>query len=500
MWTASLCLLLAVVKVAPENAYENVIKERNKLLELELVTMLGSDVKLSDSELKANEIIMDLKRKVLDSGFHEPHAFNFSKHFFEYKDTVKNTQLYQIIQKMPKGGVLHAHDTGLLSPDYVLNLTYWEDLYVCFYDDELRLIFEKNKPDFSCGTQWQLMRDARYSSGNVEKFDANLRKYFTIVLENPNEVYTDVNKVWTSFANYFITTGPMFSYKKVWEQYFYDTLKAFREDGVMYIEMRSILPPLYDLEGNVYDSVATAESYKKVVDRFLLDYPDFYGVKLIYAPHRLVDRKTVKDYIKIAKEIKRRFPDFFAGFDLVGQEDLGFPTKEFLHELAEAKGDLDFFFHAGETNWNGMSSDENLIDAIALGTKRIGHGFALFKHPYLIKEIVKRDIAIEVNVISNHVLKLVDDVRNHPLAWFLAQGLPVVLSSDDPGTWEAEPITHDFYVAFVAVASKHADLRVLKKLALNSLYYSSVKDKDKIVHDFEIRWTKFIDSVVRDKW
>ena len=48
-------------------------------------------------------------------------------------------------------------------------------------------------------------------------------------------------------------------------------------------------------------------------------------------------------------------PDFFIGFDLVGQEDLGQPLLDFADELIEAKNltDLQYFFHAGETNWQG---------------------------------------------------------------------------------------------------------------------------------------------------
>lgn len=500
MWTTIICLSLVLLSVVSEDVYENVFDERNNILQRELDMMLGNEIELSDSEMKANEIIMELKKQELEKGFLEPHLFDLSKHFFEYKEKVKDSQLFKLIQKMPKGAVLHVHDTGLLSPDYVLNVTYSQNLHVCFEEDDIKLLFSKSTPNVPCGTVWQLMRDARYSSGNVEKFDAELRKHFSMVINNPNEVYTDVNAAWARFQQYFIETGGMFSYKPVWEQYFYDTLKAFRDDNIMYIEIRSVLPQLYDLDGKVYDTVETAVSYKETVDMFVSDYPDFYGAKLIYAPLRKVDSKTVKEYIKIALDIKKRLPDFLAGFDMVGQEDKGSPTKDFLADLQEVKSEMDFFFHAGETNWFGTSSDENLVDAIVLGARRIGHAFALIKHPFLIEEVVKRDIALEVNVVSNVVLKLVEDVRNHPLASFLAQNLPVVLSSDDPGVWEAEPLSHDFYVTFVGVASKHADLRLLKKLALNSLYYSTIKDKDKIIYDFDIRWTMFIDSVVRDKW
>ncbi|CAG9791553.1 unnamed protein product [Diatraea saccharalis] len=500
MWPTLVYFLLAISCAVSIDEYENVINERHDLLQRELDMMLGNEITFSDSEIKANEIVMHLKAKELDRAYRSPYAYNFTRHFFEYKDAVKQSPLYEIIKKMPKGAILHAHDVGLLSPDYVLNMTYWDNLYVCFEEDNMQLIFSDKTPKVTCGTQWQLLRDARYTSIDVEEFDAELRKHFTLLVDEPHEVYFDVNSAWNRFQQYFITTGPMFCYKLAWEQYFYDTLKAVREDNVMYIEIRSTLPPLYDLNGEVYDSIATAESYKKVVDQFVKDYPDFYGAKLIYAPMRLVDAATVKEYIKIAKEIKRRMPDFFAGFDLVGQEDLGTPTKEFLSELVAAKDELDYFFHAGETNWNGMSSDENLFDVIALETRRIGHAFALVKHPLLLEEVKKRGIALEVNVISNVVLKLVGDVRNHPLATFLAQNVPVVLSSDDPGVWEADPLSHDFFITFMGVASRHADLKLLKQLALNSLYFSTIKDKDRVVHEFEIRWTKFIDSLVRDKW
>ncbi|KAH9643484.1 hypothetical protein HF086_015632 [Spodoptera exigua] len=461
--------------------------------------MVGHSIELSDSELKANEIIMNLKREEIENGFVYPKNYNLSKHFFEYKELVKDTKLYKVLKSMPKGAVLHGHDTAILGPDYVLELTYDDNLWICFDEDEsdVSFIFSKHSPTGFCETEWEKANDIRRYN-NVTEFDATLRKFFTLVIDNPQEVYTDVNTVWEEFQKYFIRTSPLFTYKPVWEKYYYNTLLALRNDNIMYLEIRSVLPPLYDLKGNIYNSVETAKSYKKVTEKFKKDYPDFFGAKLIYAPLKLVDRETLRSYIKIAREIHELMPEFLVGFDLVGQEDLGVPLKEFLPDLANIG--LDLYLHAGETNWYGTSSDENLFDAIALGTKRIGHAFALVKHPLLMEEVKKRKIALEVNVVSNVVLKLVDDVRNHPLATYLSQDMPVVLSSDDPGAWEAEPLTHDFYVTFVGVSSRHADLKMLKQLALNSLYYSSYNEKDKLVHEFQIRWTKFIDSIVKDKW
>ena len=95
-----------------------------------------------------------------------------------------------------------------------------------------------------------------------------------------------------------------------------------------------------------------------------------------------------------------------AGFDIVGQEDLGPPLKSFLENLLAnlaANPTMKYFFHAGETNWYGADVDENLIDAVLLNATRIGHGYALTKHPSVWKIAQTKRIPIEVCPISNQV-------------------------------------------------------------------------------------------------
>jgi len=69
------------------------------------------------------------------------------------------------------------------------------------------------------------------------------------------------------------------------------------------------------------------------------------------------------------------------GFDLVGDENVYTPLIEYAESLirfktrVEALGlDIPLILHAGETLSDGGKPDENLYDAILLGTKRIGHG------------------------------------------------------------------------------------------------------------------------------
>ena len=113
-------------------------------------------------------------------------------------------------------------------------------------------------------------------------------------------------------------------------------------------------------------------------------------------------------------------------------------------------------------------------------------------------ELVKhRDIAIEVNPISNQVLNLVADLRNHPASILFAENYPVVVCSDDPGLWGAKGLSYDFYEAFMGIMSRNSDLRALKKLAINSLFYSSMSNEEfgKASEILEQQWLKFLDEM-----
>lgn len=187
-----------------------------------------------------------------------------------------------------------------------------------------------------------------------------------------------------------------------------------------------------------------------------------------------------------------------AGFDLVGQEELGRPLKDFVPELLKLPANIKFFFHGGETNWFGTSVDENLIDAVELRSKRIGHGFALLKHPEVLKRSKSRGIVLEVTPISNQVLGLVSDLRNHPLSHYFANDYRVVISSDDPSFWKAKPLSHDFYMAFL-IASAHSDLRLLKQLAFNSINYSSLNltQRKEALEKWQLKWNAYVSTELK---
>lgn len=321
---------------------------------------LGAGLTLSPLEQKANDVIMRYKQNELDEGFLNPEDFAPTHHIFEVLGKINSSKVFQLIRLMPKGGVLHAHDTALLSTDKLIKFTYLPHLWMAgdIRSTEVPKFIFSDKPPTD-GNSWVLVADVRKNDKN---FDEHLRKLFSLYTPDPFHDYRDINVVWKKFQSLFGAIGPIVTYDVVWRKYYYQALKEFLEDGVFYLEFRGVLPMVYALNGTKYSPEQVVELYVNVLEKFMEKYGQvFIGSKFIYAPNRHVGEGQLKEYLKILLRLRKKYPNFVVGFDLVGQEDRGQPLKEFAHDLLTLPSDINFFFHSGETNWNGMSTDENLV-------------------------------------------------------------------------------------------------------------------------------------------
>jgi adenosine deaminase CECR1 len=134
---------------------------------------------------------------------------------------------------------------------------------------------------------------------------------------------------------------------------------------------------------------------------------------------------------------------FNLGFDLVGHEEMGNELHNFIPEFLQFQKDcrgrskpgrpfeIPFLFHCGETLSVGGKVDGNLYDAILLNSKRIGHGYALARHPFLMKYFKEKNIAIESCPISNEILGLTPAIAGHNLPILLANDVPCTINSDN---------------------------------------------------------------------
>ena len=210
----------------------------------------------------------------------------------------------------------------------------------------------------------------------------------------------------------------------------------------------------------------------------------FWGLTTIWTSMRSEDTRSIIEDMDNCISTKLAFPKLIAGYDLVGPEDWGRTLKDLLPELfwfrkqcAQEGVNLPFFFHAGETLGDGSSTDQNLYDAILLGTRRIGHGFSLFKHPLLIDMVKEKRILIESCPISNEVLRLCSSVLAHPLPALLARGVACSLCNDDPAMLgqDTAGMSHDFWQALQGW--DNLGLAGLGSLAENSVRWAAFEEQ-----------------------
>lgn len=119
---------------------------------------------------------------------------------------------------------------------------------------------------------------------------------------------------------------------------------------------------VYDLDGRQFTEEEIVEIYSEALDEFKSENPGFIGSKIIYAPVKKVSNETAQNYFKIIPKLHARFPNFLAGFDMAGQEDVSPSIIDFLANILQVPKEINFYMHAGETNWFG-STDENLVSS-----------------------------------------------------------------------------------------------------------------------------------------
>uniref|UniRef100_A0AAY4BSY6 adenosine deaminase n=1 Tax=Denticeps clupeoides TaxID=299321 RepID=A0AAY4BSY6_9TELE len=469
--------------------------QREAMMRQEASQRTGGGLVLTPAELRLDALLHRLKRQEAGAAPFPP-----AMHFFRARPLIQRSPIFKLLQKMPKGGALHVHSSAMVSVDWLVkNVTYRPHCYVCFtWGGSVRFLFSAQRPfpRWDC-FNWQLLASLRAAAADPAELDASLARNLSLFTENPEAAYPTQDAVWDRFDDAFLAISGLVTYAPVFRDYLYQGLEQFYADNVMYLEIRAGLSRTYELDGSTHDRTWSLKTCKDLSERFRAEHPDFLGMRIVLSAHRVLGVSAIKAAVMEAMELQEKFPDVVAGFDLVGREDEGRPLwfyREALALPARLGVTLPYFFHAGETDQEGTDVDINLLDALLFNTSRIGHGYALTRHP-LAKDLSrKQGVAVEVCPISNQVLKLVTDMRNHPASVLLAEGHPMVISSDDPTLFGTAGLSYDFYEAFVGLGGLSADLGTLKELAMNSIRFSSLSPrlKDRGLEMWQKKWDEFV--------
>lgn len=461
----------------PPDNLQSYLAGKARLLAADAALRFDAEVQLNAQELRVNDQLLGLRR-ALTAKYKKEKRFPPSEPFYSVKKEIKQTELFRFLRGMPKGGILHLHTSSTAPASWLINHGIREpNCYVCWPDNKGKAL--KGQIGFFRANQapagYRAVSDLIAADGD---FPDKLLALLTINADDAGKTNLEI---WSKFNDVFQRIHGLGTYQPVFARYYEAAFRTLLADNVFYVELRAGFGAMYDLDGNSYDYKKVAEIFWEVRNKIRKDHKDF-DLKLIYSGYRGGSKREVWKELAAAIELRNLWADknFIIGFDLVGEEDAGHTTEFFLpdwlrlkRELAAQKTTMPFYFHDGESDW---PTDKNLYDAFLLGSKRLGHGFNLFRFPTLEQSIKKRGIAVEVCPISNQLLRYVSDLRMHPADGYLRRGVPCVLSNDDPGILGNDGLSYDFWVATLAW---ELDLRALKQLAMNSLRYSGMTDTEK---------------------
>jgi adenosine deaminase CECR1 len=425
------------------------------------------------------------------------------------KGRMESSKLWKIVKRMPKGALLHCHLTAMGDLNYLFGEALKEE-GVCFCSDvplttqaarstanfRFRYLQQMPKEEPSVWTDnyqpqsWAPLVTVAdsYPDGGRDGFIKMVISRVTIDPEYSLKHHLGVDEVWRTFSSSFFIVDSLFRYEPIFRKFIRNVLSQLNQDGVRWVDLRydflnkftrtGAAEPDKDHEANLAAMAEEIEAFKASPEG-----QGFWGARVIWTAIRRLPTRSIIEDMKECIQLKQIFPDLICGYDFVGQEELGRPLTDLVPEIfwfkkrcAEEGVDIPFFFHAGETLGTGDEVDENVFDAVLLGTRRIGHGFTLYKHPLLLEMVKEKKILIESCPISNEVLRLTSSIKAHPLPALLARGVQCSLSNDDPALLGqgSSGMTHDFWQALQGW--ENLGLEGLASLAENSVRWASFDD------------------------
>jgi adenosine deaminase CECR1 len=260
-------------------------------------------------------------------------------------------------------------------------------------------------------------------------------------------------RVWARFNQATRAFKGLMNYESAYRWYVRAAIESMIDDRIMYAELRPMLMDKTIPNDDGTGTLDHAAQMQIVIDEVALKQAELratgqadrfpFGLKVIYCAPRSIPHDMMEVEIRDCIRLKQQFPDLVCGFDLVGAEDrpnhIGAYARELLAMVQTTRRlgiEIPFLFHAGETlldtGGSGNARNSNLYDAVLFGSRRVGHGFALLKHPELVKEFREKKICIELCPTSNELLHLCRNVKEHPYPAILAAGIPCTINSDNP--------------------------------------------------------------------
>jgi len=261
------------------------------------------------------------------------------------------------------------------------------------------------------------------------------------------------------------------------EESAYATAKAAALENVRYMELR--FAPLLHIEADLTVPEVIA-AVSEGIRRAMKQYDII--VNLLICGMR---QHSNEDNLMMLSEVMKTKEDLMVGFDMAGPEpDFANDHIEPLTTYAQEKG-LQITLHAGE-----CGCAHNVVQAIRLGAKRIGHGIAIQKDEAAQEFCLEKGTVIEMCPTSNIQTNAVKDWKDYPLLDFLEKGITCCINTDNR-TVSNTTLTREYMLLTEHFGISYATMKSLNLSGLSGAF-TTVEVKAKLSSVIEKAYAPYV--------
>ncbi|XP_017754595.1 PREDICTED: adenosine deaminase-like protein [Eufriesea mexicana] len=249
----------------------------------------------------------------------------------------------------------------------------------------------------------------------------------------------------------------------------YDTVKEFKDDNVIYLELRST-------PRAVQGKMTKQEYVEAIIKAFevcKIDYPSIL-IKLLISINRKQGYKAAQENIELAINFIKKYPQYIVGLDLSGDPMTGSAFLELLQKARMAG--LKIAAHCAE-----VPNETETIDIFEFKPDRFGHCTCV--HPALqgssklFNLLLDSKIPVELCLTSNVQCKTVSTYESHQFKYLFEAGHPICLATDDKGVFHTT-LSREYEIASLTFSLNRDQLI---KLCMSTVEYAFATSEEKRV-------------------
>ena len=231
--------------------------------------------------------------------------------FYQTRKEVEASDLYKVLDMMPKGAIHHIHTTAAVPVNAYLEMTRNDIVY---YNERERMfkVFPRGESQKEDGyVCCNVMRQCRKSAEEYDEFLKN-----EILLTEKQTKGNASRDIWKHFEHKFTKVGELGKYHKFFKILLTQTVQSCIKQNVYVVELRHISGLLLDDDRNHLGLLDELKIIQEVIDETKKTVPHF-ELMLVLTGLKVVGDSHIQKMLDHIQVGRRAYPGLIAGFDMV---------------------------------------------------------------------------------------------------------------------------------------------------------------------------------------